>query len=455
MSVKGFWALRLDDYVRGANPDAIVTMTDGWEDGRRAFSDAGKTMSDNANKASDGFSETSASGAAIKNSMVDSSKFAHEKRDKVRDAIDALDVVRLRVYEAMKAKAEIDHDLPGSHPSVNPADFPTDAKQVGKRQAEANDTALAQARADHAAREAAIADAERKAAAKVQAVDAAVIDADPKVRALIDPDNTRQERPSGSPTAVPGSYSDIAAARARAANYNAGVMYPGGWGHDLKAAELENIKEYEAQNRPEWDNEKGQWINFDGSPAPATSYAMVETADGLAPLGGGTGGAAALAIGAGGALLSAGVAKAIASKFGGGAAKAATAGTTSRSAATKSATAARAGGGAGARTGAAGAGSRAAGAGARGAGARGAGAAGGRGTAGAGSRAGSRAGAGAGAGRGGKKDDPRNGQDQDWQADYTEDWTETASDVLDPNASRGWVPNASNGDDSGDDASRR
>ena len=199
MSVKGFWALRLDDYVRGANPDAIIALTEGWDEGRRAFSNAGQAMSDNANKASDGFSETSESGAAIRNSMIDSSKFAHEKRDKIRDATDALGVVRLRIYEAMVAKAEIDSSLPDSHPSVNPADFPTDAKQVGKRQAEENDAALADARAAHAEREAAIADAERKAAAKVQAVDASVIDADPKVRALIDPDNTRQERPSGSP----------------------------------------------------------------------------------------------------------------------------------------------------------------------------------------------------------------------------------------------------------------
>lgn len=450
MSVKGFWALRLDDYVRGADPDSVLTMTEGWNGGREAFNSAGTVMERNANKANGGFSETMESGTAMKNSLVNSSKFAHEKRDKIQAAEVALGVVRNRLHEAMVAKAEIDTSLPGSHPSVNPADFPTDAKQVGKRQAEANDAALAQARADHAAREAAIADAERKAAAKVQAVDAAVIDADPKVRALIDPDNTRQERPSGSPTAVPGSYSDIAAARARAANYNAGVMYPGGWGHDLKAAELENIKAYEAENRPEWDNEKGQWVNFDGSPAPATSYAMVETADGLAPLSGGAGGATALAIGAGGALLGAGVAKAIASKFGGGAAKAAAAGATSRTASANSA-AARAGA-AGARAGGASAGNRSAGA--RGAGARGAGAAGGRGAAGAGSRTGSRAGAGAGAGRGGKKDQRRDGQDQDWQADYTDDWTETASDVLDPNASRGWVPNTQQSNDTANSKSR-
>lgn len=440
MSVKGFWALRLDDYVRGANPDAIVAMTEGWDGGRRAFSNAGDAMGNNANKASDGFSETSASGAAIKSSMVDSSKFAHEKRDKIRDAEDALAVVRNRIHEAMIAKAEIDSSLPASHPSVSAADFPTDAKQVGKLQAEKNEAALADARADHAAREAAIAEAERKAAAKVQAVDAAVIDADPKVRALVDPEDSRQERPSGSPTSIPGSYSAIAAAQARKATINANATYPDGWGWEKIEAENETIKQHQAENVPEWDNENGQWISADGSPAPATSYAMVETADGLAPLSGGAGGATALAVGAGGALLGAGVAKAIASKFGAGAsAKAATAGAASRSVATRSA-AARAGT-AGARAGVGGAG-----AGARGAGARGAGA-GARGT-GAGGRgagrggAGGRAGAGAAGGRGAKKRDQNDSQNQEWEADYTDDWTETASDVLDPNASRGWTPNA-------------
>ncbi|MET8520482.1 hypothetical protein [Nocardioides sp. NPDC004968] len=447
MSVKGFWALRLDDYVRGADPTAITTMTDGWNGGRLAFNAAGDTMGSNANKASNGFSETMESGAAMKTSLMDSSKFAHEKRNKIQDAQDALGVVRLRIQEAIIAKAEIDSSLPDSHPSVNAAEYPTDVKQVGKRQAEENDAALAQARADHAAREAAIAEAERKAAAKVQAVDAAVIDADPKVRALVDPDDSRQDRPSGSPTSVPGSYSDIAAAQARKAAINTNATYPDGWGWEKIEAENATIKEYEAENRPEWDNKNGQWINADGSAAPATSYAMVETAEGLAPLSGGPGGAAALAVGAGGALLSAGIAKAIASKFGAGAsAKAATASAASRSAAAKSASAragaagARAGAGAGA--GARGAGARGAGAGARGTGAGGRGAGGGG--------AGGRGGAGAAGGRGAKKRDQNGSQNQEWEADYTDDWTETASDVLDPNASRGWAPNAPQGDGSGD-----
>ncbi|MFJ9392069.1 hypothetical protein ACIRON_24820 [Nocardioides sp. NPDC101246] len=452
MSVKGFWALRLDDYVRGADPGAITTMTEGWNGGRRAFGSAGTTMGNNASKAGNGFSETMESGAAMKNSLVDSSKFAHEKRDKIRDAEDALAVVRVRIHEAMIAKAEIDSSLPDSHPGVNAAEYPTDAKQVGKRQAEENETALAQAKADYAAREAAIADAERKAAAKVQAVDTSVIEADPKVRALVDPDDSRQERPSGSPTSVPGSYSAIAAAQARKAKINANGTYPDGWGWEKIEAEDAKIKEYQAENRPEWDNKNGQWINADGSPAPATSYAMVETADGLAPLSGGAGGATALAVGAGGALLGAGVAKAIASKFGAGAsAKAATASATSRSAAARSA-AARAGATGGARAGSG------AGAGARGAGARGTGA-GGRGT-GAGGRgagragAGGRGGPGGAGGRGGKKKDQNGSQNQEWEADYTDDWTETASDVLDPNASRGWVRNESP-DDTSDKRDRR
>lgn len=451
MSVKGFWALRLDDYVRNANPDAIAAMTDGWDGGGRAFGDAGETMGKNASKASNGFSETSASGDAIKGLMVDSGKYAHGKRDKVREANEALEVVRLRVREAIIAKAEIDAALPASHPSVNAADFPTDAKVVGKRQAEENDAALTQARADHAEREAAIADAERKAAAKVQAVDASVAEADPKVRALVDPDNTRQERPSGSPTSIPGSYSAIAASRARAAKYNHGTLYADGYGHEIRAAENEKIKVYEAENRPEWDNDKGQWVNFDGSPAPATSYAMVETADGLAPLSGGPGGAAALAVGAGGALLGAGVAKAIAAKFGAGAAKAGVPGSPSKAGAK---TGAIKPGSAGSRTGTSGSGARTGASAGRG-GTRGSQAGKGKSLFGAGGRSNAKVGAGAAGGRGGKKDDKRNGQDQDWQADYTDDWTETASDVLDPNASRGWAPNPPQGDNTSSDNDRR
>ncbi|OIJ28549.1 hypothetical protein [Nocardioides luteus] len=309
-----------------------------------------------------------------------------------------------------------------------------------------NQKALQSDRAAWQAREQAIADAEQAAAQQIEQVDKSNYTADPPVREITDEPNTESNSKPTKPSS-PGSYSQIAASKARMEKYNSGTLYPEGWGHELIAQEKANIAGYEAENKPEWDGTR--WINADGTPAPSTSYAMVETADGLAPLAGGSGGMTALAIGGGGALLGAGVAKALASKFAAGA-KAATAGATSRSATARAAGAkagaagARAGAGAGAR----GAGARGAGAGARGAGARG-----GRGGAtGAGSRGGR---GGAGAGGRGKKDDKRNGQDQDWQADYTDDWTETASDVLDPGTARGWAPNAPQDDASGTDRNGR
>ncbi|MEU0267609.1 hypothetical protein [Nocardioides sp. NPDC006303] len=248
-------------------------------------------------------------------------------------------------------------------------------------------------------------------------MDTSIDEAEPKVRALYDDGSGSDPVPPGT-SGAPGSASQVAAAQARAAKYNSGTLYADGWGHELIAQEKADIEAHKAENKPEWNGT--EWINADGTPAPATSYAMVETADGLAPLAGGTGGMSALAIAGGGALLGAGVAKAIASKLSAGAsAKAATAGATSRSAAARA-------GAAGARAGTGGGAGRGASAGARGTGggARGAGA-GGRGGRGGPASAGSRAGrAGAAGGRGGKRDDKANGQDQDWQADYTDDWTD-------------------------------
>ncbi|MGH3349312.1 MAG: hypothetical protein ACRDPS_01505, partial [Nocardioides sp.] len=289
--------------------------------------------------------------------------------------------------------------------------------------------------AKHAAEERAIAHAEKVAAARIRDYDNSVDEAEPKVRALYDDGSGQSNAPSNpesSPTNVPGSASAIAASRARMAKYNPGVSYAEGDGYDLIQREKELIAAEEAKNQPEWNGT--EWINADGSTAPATSYASVETAEGLAPLSGGTSGAAALGIGLGGAALAGGIAKAVASKFAspgsatGKAPAAKTTGATSRTATGARGTGASAGrnlGGAGAR-GAGGAGSRAGGRG---------------GPGGAGSRASGRGAGGAG-GRGGKKDDKRGSQAQDWQADYTEDWTENVSDVLDPELNRGRTPTA-------------
>ncbi|MFI5624416.1 hypothetical protein ACIA03_13210 [Nocardioides sp. NPDC051685] len=412
-------------------------MLRSWEGARDNFNGAGKTMLDNAGRVEDGFSETSLSGQAARRDMETSGKETNKKRDVLKDAIDALWIVHAKLYEAMEAHKRLEATLPASHNPVPPESSFNTKPGGGTSAAEAtaNQQKYADAKRDYAEAEAAIADAEREAAQRVQAVDVSVEEAEPKVRALYDDGSDSNALPPGT-SSKPGSASQVAASRERVSKYNSGTLYPDGWGHELIAQEKANIAAHEAENKPEWNGT--EWINADGTPAPSTSYAMVETADGLAPLAGGTGGMSALAIAGGGALLGAGVAKAIASRFAAGAsAKAAIAGATSRAAAARAgATGARAGAGAGAR----GAGGRGTGAGARGTGAGGRGA-GGRG-------AGGR-GAGAAGGRGAKKRDQNGSQNQEWEADYTDDWTETASDVLDPNASRGWTPNESQDDGSG------
>ncbi|MGH3351372.1 MAG: hypothetical protein ACRDPS_11960 [Nocardioides sp.] len=416
---------RLGRYVAGADPAALDMLINSWDTSRELFREAGETLKQSGSRAEDGFSSSSMSGQAARRNMEASGTKTTDKSDVVKAAVAALQDVRGKVTAAMREHARLEATLPASHGAAPDASNPKYSQAgtgIDSVKAAQNQKDLQADRAAHAAREAAIAEAERIAAQHVQDVDTSVDEAEPKVRALYDDGSNSEPVPPGT-SGSPGSASQVAAARERMAKYNSGTLYPGGMGHELIAEEKANISAYEAENKPEWNG--NEWINADGSAAPATSYAMVETADGLAPLSGGTGGMSALAIGGGGALLGAGVAKAIASKFGAGAAKAATAGATSRSAgaAKAGAAGARAGAGAAGR----GAGARGAGAGARGAGARGAGAAGrgGRGgPAGAGSRAGRGGAAGAG-GRGGrKKDDQQNSQDQDWQADYTDDWTD-------------------------------
>ncbi|WP_328527966.1 hypothetical protein OG984_20110 [Nocardioides sp. NBC_00368] len=442
---------RLGTYVRGSDPSAIEAMIRSWERATDRFDAAGNAMISNAARVEDGFSDTSLSGPAARRDMETSGKETNEKRDVLEEATAALWVVRDRMKDAQEAHKALEATLPASHDPVPPESTfkTTPGGGTSVAQAELNKKEYTEAKNAYAEREAAIADAERVAAEKVQAVDVSVEEAEPKVRALYDDGSDSNALPPGT-ASQPGSASQVAASQARMSKYNSGTLYPDGWGHELIAQEKANIEAHKAENKPEWNGT--EWINADGTPAPSTSYAMVETADGLAPLAGGTGGMSALAIAGGGALLGAGVAKAIASRFAAGAsAKAATAGATSRSAAARSAVgragAAGARAGAGAGAGARGAGARGAGAGARGTGA------GGRG-AGRGGTAG-RGGAGAAGGRGSKKRDQNGSQNQEWEADYTDDWTETASDVLDPNASRGWVPNATQGDDISDGKNRR
>ncbi|MFE3998456.1 hypothetical protein ACFX43_06580 [Nocardioides sp. YIM B13467] len=443
-AVKGGMMAVLKEYVAKADPDEVETRLRDWDQARRVLRRVSQSLDLAANNVPKAFEETSRTTEAAKKAFADSAEKLSHKADQLDAAIKALSAAQSTTRIAKQKHAQLEASLPANH---GPAPDPSDAKYaqtgtgIDSVQAAQNQKALQEDRAAHAAREQAIADAEAAAAQQIQVVDNDNYTAEPPVREITDDPNAERGSAPTAPSS-PGSYSQIAASKARMEKYNSGTLYPDGWGHELIAQEKANIAGYEAENKPEWNGT--QWINADGTPAPSTSYAMVETADGLAPMGGGSGGMAALAIAGGGALLSAGVAKALANKFASGAAaKAATPSATSRSGAARAGAAgARAGAGAGA--GARGAGARGAGA---GAGARGAGGRGARGgPTGAGSRGG-RGGAGGAGGRGGKKDEKRNGQDQDWQADYSDDWTETASDVLDPNAARGWTPNPPQGDD--------
>lgn len=435
MKPHGPWMAELRKYV-DADVPTIDALIDKWTQGRDRFFDAGDVLTKRAADAEDGFSSSSMSGQAARRNMEQAGTETDEKYQKLRKAVAAMEDFRGTVANAKREYARLEGNLPDtvmappdpSDPKYAPQGNGTDAVQASE-----NQKALKADRAAQAANAAAFADAERIAAQHVQDVDVASEEAEPPVRALFeDPEAAGSMLPAT--TAQPGSYSQIAASRARMATYNSNTMYPEGWGHELIAQERDNIRTYEAENRPEWDNDNGQWINFDGTPTPATSYAMVETADGLAPMVGGTSGAAALAVG-GGALLGAGVAKAIASKF--GAARAAGAPSTKATAkpvTAKSGAAGRAAAGTGAARGAgAGAGARGTGAGGRGAGGRGKGSMTGAGSRGGAGGAGSR-------GSGKNKDSKRGSQDQDYLANTDPDWLDPNNQMLDPDAGkRAWT----------------
>lgn len=419
--VQGPWMTRLKAYVEGADEAVLDSLIDRWNDGERTFRSAGRTLHENGKKVEDGFSSSSRSGQTARREMQQAGEATSTKSDVLKEAVAAMQHFRGTLSTARSQYAKLAADLPDSHGSApDPADYPT--KGVGV-DGEANTKLLKAAQSEHAANEAKIAHAETEAAAQVGYVDDAVREDEPKIRALFDDGTNSQPLPPGTSASQPGSYSQIQASKARIAATSSGTLYPDGMGHEIHEQERENIKAYEAANEPEWDGT--QWVDAHGSPAPATSYAMVETAQGLAPMAGGSG-MGALAIG-GGVALGAGIAKAVASRVGAARAaaapaKAATAGRTAASGARTAASASRAGA-AGAR----------AGAGASGSAGR-AGAQGGRGgkagMAGSGSRqnlkSGARGpGAGAAGGRGGRgKDEENAGAAIDYQADYSKDYTD-------------------------------
>ncbi|MDQ4112861.1 MAG: hypothetical protein M3306_17480, partial [Actinomycetota bacterium] len=372
--VKGTMMIMLEQYVANAAPEDVESRLAEWRRARRAMSEAASSLDMAGTRVSEAFEETSLTTAAAKSAFKQASGDLKEKVAQLDAAVEALSKARATTKRAQEIHKQLAASLPTSHgPAPDPSapQYAQSGTGVDTATAAQNQKALQSDRAAWQAREQAIADAEQAAAQQIQEVDESNYTADPPVRDITDMPKSDSDKAPAAPSS-PGSYSAIAASRARMATYNSGTLYPDGWGHELIAQEKANIAAHEAENTPEWNGT--QWINADGSPAPSTSYAMVETADGLAPLGGGTSGMSALAIAGGGALLGAGVAKALANKFASGAAaKAATASATSRSASARAGAAgARAGAGAGAGARGAGAGAGARGAGA-GAGARGAG----------------------------------------------------------------------------------
>jgi hypothetical protein len=423
--VKGPHMLRLQQYLLAADAGEIDAHVSNW----RASADQLRATSVQfdalAKACGDAFAESSYTAETAATSYSTASAQMLEKAAIIEAACKAMAVVAQR-YEQAKQKYDLhEAKLPTSHgaaPRSSDPQYTTDGYSGAEKTSREN--ALSAAQAQHAADAQAIADAEREAAYQCQQIDDGNQQAEPKVRAITEePSASSGTNGSGSGTASsgyssPGSRSAVKAAQAKYGSVNPGTLYAEGDGYQIRANQMEIIKQAHAENIPEWDNDTGMWVSSDGSPAPATSYASIETAEGLAPLGGGIGGGAALGIGLGGAGLGAAAVAALKAKFGAGAASAA-----GKASAASSASKAAMGRTAGTtpRAGAPGQAGRS-GAGARGAGGRGAAGAGSRGT-GAGSRNQMR-GAGAG-GRGGKGKDKRDGDlDVDLMADYSSDYSD-------------------------------
>ncbi|MEU6137589.1 hypothetical protein [Nocardioides sp. NPDC047086] len=413
--------IRLQQYLLAAAAKDIDNYITNWRQSERLFQTASQQFTALAKGCGDAFSESSYTASAAASNYNTASAEMLEKAHTIGEARRAMSRVAERYELAQTKYDEHEGKLPTSHgpaPSASDPEYTTEGysgfEKVGR------EAALSAAKAQHAAEAQAIADAEREAAFQCQQIDEGNQDAEPKVRAITEPpsssSNTNGSGSSGSSGGYssPGSRSAVNAAQARHDSVNPGTLYADGDGYQIRSEQQAIIKQAHAENIPEWDSQTQQWVNSDGSPAPATSYASVETAEGLAPLAGGTGGMAALGIGLGGAGLGAAAVAAIKAKFGAGAAAAAASKVSAAGSPAKAGMGRAAG--AAPKAGAAGQGARSGGSGMRGAGGRGTGA---------GSR-GQMRGAGTGAGgRGGKGKDKQNGAtDPDLIADYSADYSD-------------------------------
>jgi len=420
--VRGPHMVRLQQYLLAADAGDIDTSVVKWRKSEELFYGAADQFATLAKGCGDAFSESSYTANAAARGYNTAAAEMTEKADTIKAARLAMSRVAERYDLAQKKYDEHEGKLPTSHgaaPSASDPQYTTEGYHGAEKAS--RESGLSEAKAQHAAEAQAIADAEREAAFQCQQVDDGNQEAEPKVRAITEPPSsssgTNGSSAGGSSGGYssPGSRSAVNAAQARHDSVNPGTLYADGDGYQIRAEQQAIIKQAHAENIPEWDNDAGMWVGSDGSPAPATSYASVETAEGLAPLGGGIGGAAALAVGLGGAGLAAGAAAALKAKFGAGAAPAA--GKVSAASSPSSSATGRTAGTA-PRAGAPGRASRAGAGGMRGAGGRGAAGAG------AGSRSQMRGGAGAG-GRGGKGKDKQNGSvDPDLIADYSSDYSD-------------------------------
>lgn len=427
MTVKGPVMRELDKTCQGADPATINTSNRAWDTIARELETDAEDLLNAVRFLQTAFAEASYSGSAAVNAFKTSGTALEERSTELKAAVEVLRVVseRLQAAEADRAAYELHGpDTHGPAPDPSSQKYAQTGIGVDTAQAVQNQKALASDRAAYAAEEAAIAAGEQRAAHHIEQVNDGFVTADPKVRAITeDPNDKNGSSSSGgmgeAGSLAPYSYgsaSKVREAEARKAGYRPEVTYPGGWGHELIATENNTINTELAKNEPEWDG--SQWINADGSPAESTEYATVETADGLAPLAGGSSGAVALGVGVGGAALGAGIAKALANKFG-----AANAARLSPSAA-------------GARTGAV-PGSTKAGSAAGRAGAAGGQRSTGKSMTGAGSRAGTRGAGTAGGRTGGKKDNKARGKNQEFLEDTDEQWADpNGNNVLDPNAEK-------------------
>lgn len=328
--VKGPHMIRLQQYLLAADAQDIDAHVTNWRRSERLFRVAATQFATLAKGCGDAFAESSYTAQSAASSYNAASSQMLEKAETIGAACTAMSRVAQRYDEAKKKYDLHEGKLPASHgaaPSASDPAYTTEGYSGADKTS--RESALSAAKAQHAAEAQAIADAEREAAFQCQQVDDGNQEAEPKVRAITEEPSTSSgtngtgSGSSSSGYSSPGSRSAVNAAQAKYDSVNPGTLYADGDGYDIRAAQSDIIKQAHAENIPEWDKDAGMWVSSDGSPAPATSYASVETAEGLAPLSGGIGGAAALGVGLGGAGLAAGAVAALKAKFGAGAAAAA------------------------------------------------------------------------------------------------------------------------------------